>query len=250
MAQYPSNAPMMEPSPAPSGWLPVWIKAVSQPNEQTYVSITEHPGATTRTALIWVFIAGTISGLVQAIVQTIMTATGAATQIPIPGLEEYMPPATGGDAGSLGMSLVIGLCLSPLAGLISVLGFSIFTAVIQWIAKLFGGVGTFEKLAYALAAITVPVTLVTSVLALLNAIPFIGICTGIISMFIGLYALVLEILAVKAVNRFGLGAAVGSVLIPALVLVAVCVCVVVASMAALAPLMGNVFEQSLPGFTP
>ena len=118
MAQYPSNAPMMEPSPAPSGWLPVWIKAVSQPNEQTYVSITEHPGATTRTALIWVFIAGTISGLVQAIVQTIMTATGAATQIPIPGLEEYMPPATGGDAGSLGMSLVIGLCLSPLAGLI------------------------------------------------------------------------------------------------------------------------------------
>lgn len=115
---------------------------------------------------------------------------------------------------------------------------------------MFGGVGTFEKLAYALAAITVPVTLVTSVLALLNAIPFIGICTGIISMFIGLYALVLEILAVKAVNRFGLGAAVGSVLIPALVLVAVCVCVVVASMAALAPLMGNVFEQSLPGFTP
>lgn len=250
MEQTPSNAPIMDSPPGPAGWLPTWIKAVSQPNEQTFITITEHPDATTRTAFIWVFIAGTISGVAQSILQAIILATGGASSMIIPGLEQFSQQPAGGDASAVGVSLVAGLCLSPVAGLISILFFAIFTAITQWVAKLFGGSGTFEKLAYGLASITVPFTLVSSVLALAGAIPYVNICTGVLSFGLGIYALVLEIMAVKAVNRFGWGAAVGSVLLPALAIAFFCACLVVAGTAMLAPIIGNVFGQGFPGVSP
>lgn len=241
MEQLPSNEPIMESRPGPAGWLPVWIKAVSKPNEQTFVEITEHPDAVSRTAFIWVFIAGTVSGIFQAILQTIYAATGTTPQLPIPGLEQYMPSG-GGDAGAIGITLIAGLCLSPVAGVISVIFFAIFTAIVQWIAKLFGGVGSFDKLAYALAAITVPFTLVSSALALFTAIPFVGACFGILSLGLSLYLIVLEVMAVKGVNRFGWGAAIGSVFIPGLVVFIFLCCIVFAGLTLLAPVIGNVFE--------
>jgi len=250
MNQTPSNTPLMDSPPGPAGWLPVWIKAVSQPNEQTFIAITEQPDATSRTAFIWVFIAGTISGIVQSILRTIILATGGVPQMPIPGLEQFSQQPVGGDASSIGISLVTGLCLSPVAGLISILFFAIFTAITQWVAKLFGGSGTFEKLAYGLAAVTVPFTLVSSVLTLVSAIPYVNICTGILSFGLGIYALVLEIMAVKAVNRFGWGAATGSILLPAFAIAFFCACLIVAGAALLAPVIGNVFGQGMPSFSP
>jgi hypothetical protein len=243
MSQMPSNAPVLDSKPGPAGWLPVWIKAVSQPNEQTFISLTETPEATSKTAFIWVFIAGTISGIAQAIFQAISTALGVTPQMPIPGLEQFTPPPTTGDGTTAIVSLVTGLCLSPVAGLISIIFFAIGTAVTQWIAKLFGGTGTFEKLAYASAAISVPVTLVSSVLIVFGAIPYVNICTGILSFGIGIYALVLQIMAVKGVNRFGWGPAIGSVLIPGVVIFAVCACVVFGGLMLMGPVLNDTFNQ-------
>ncbi len=239
MEQMPSNMPIMESKPGPAGWLPVWIKAVSKPNEQTFVEITEQPDAVSRMAFIWVFIAGTVSGIFQAILQTIYAATGTTPQIP--GFEQYMPSG-GGDASAIGITLIISLCLSPVIGVVSVIFFAIGTAIVQWIAKLSGGVGSFDKLAYALAAITVPFTLISSVLALFTAIPFVGACFGILSLGLGIYAIVLQVMAVKGVNRFGWGAAIGSVFIPGLVVFIFLCCIVFAGAALLAPVIGNVFE--------
>ena len=243
MEQTPSNAPIMEPKPGPAGWFPVWIKAVTQPNEQAFVDITSHPDATTKTALIWIFIAGTLSGIVQAIVRTIILATGGVPQMTIPGLEQFTQQPTGGDAGTIGFSLLAGLCLSPVAGLLSIVFFAIGVAIIQWIAKLFGGAGTFEKLAYGMAAISVPITLVSLILTLLSAIPFIGICTGILSIGVGIYALVLQIIAVKGVNRFGWGQAAGSVLLPGVVILVVCGCIVIGGLMLMGPTIGNVLSE-------
>ncbi|MBC7875814.1 MAG: YIP1 family protein [Anaerolineales bacterium] len=225
MEQIPSNTPIMESKPGPAGWLPVWIKAVTKPNEQTFVDITEHPDMNARTAYIWVFIAGTISGILQAIATTIRLATGMNSQFQqIPGLEQYFPQSTGG-AGSAGVSLITGLCVSPIAGLISVVVFALFVAIIQWIAKLFGGTGTYEKLLYAIAAISVPFTLVSSLLAIFAVIPYVGACFGILSFGLSIYALVLQVMAVKGVNRFGWGPAIGSVFIPIVIILITCACV-------------------------
>ncbi|NOH04129.1 MAG: hypothetical protein HND47_20230 [Chloroflexi bacterium] len=243
MDQMPSNMPVMESKPGPAGWVQTWVTAITKPNEQTYIDLTEQPNANAKTAFLWVFIAGTISGIFQAILQAIYAALGITPQLPFPGMEQFnqFQPA-GGGAGSIGVSLLTGLCLSPVGGLFAMLFFAILVAVVQWIAKLFGGVGTFEKLAYAFAAISFPFTLISSVLALFNAIPFVGICISVISFGLVIYALVLEIMAVKGVNRFGWGPAVGSVLIPVFVFFLVCVCVVVIGMMMLGPVIGEVFS--------
>ena len=242
MEQMPSNTPVMESKPGPAGWLPVWIKAVTKPYEQTFVDITEHPDVSSKTAYIWVFIAGTISGIIQAFSTTIRMATGVGSQLQqIPGLEQYLPQTTGGG-GSVGVSLIGGLCASPLAGLFSVIFFALFAAVIQWIAKLFGGTGTYEKLLYALAAITVPFTIVSSLFILLSVIPYVGICTGVISIGLAIYSLVLQIMAVKAVNRFGWGQATGSVFLPGCVIFIFCACVVFGGLMLLGPVIRDTFE--------
>ena len=242
MEQMPSNAPIMETKPGPAGWLPVWIKALTKPNEQTFADISDHPDATSKTAFIWVFIAGTLSGIFQAVLQAIYMATGTSPQITIPGLEQFTETPIAADGGNAMVSLVTGLCLSPVAGIVSILFFALGVAIIQWIAKLFGGIGTFDKMAYALAAISVPFTLISSVLALFSAIPYVGLCTGLISLGIGIYALVLQVMAVKGVNRFGWGAAIGSVFIPGIVIFLVCFCVVFGTLLLLGPVIGDVFQ--------
>lgn len=240
------NTPVVPPSsrpPGPAGWFPVWIKAVTKPNEQTFVDITESPDASSKTAYLWVFIAGTISGIIQAISAAIIAATGASSPLSqIPGLEQYFPQSAGGG-GSVGITLVSGLCMSPLAGLLSIVFFALGVAIMQWIAKLFGGTGTYEKLLYAFAAISVPFTIVSSLFALLNAIPYVGICTGIISFGLSIYALVLQVTAIKAVNRFGWGQAIGSVLLPVILILVVCSCVVIITLTLLGPVIGNVFND-------
>ena len=249
MEQMPSNTPIMESKPGPAGWLPVWIKAVTRPNEQTFVDITEHPDMSARTAYIWVFIAGTISGIIQAIATTTRMAMGLNSQFQqIPGMDQYFPQSTGG--GGAGVSLIAGLCASPIAGLVSVVLFALVVAIVQWIAKLFGGTGTYDKLLYAMAAITVPFTIVSSLLTLLTVIPYVGICFGIFSLGLSIYALVLQVMAVKGVNRFGWGQAAGSVFIPGCVVFILCACVVFGGLMLLGPAIRDTFQQINPNFAP
>ncbi len=241
MEQLPSNEPVMDGTkPGLAGWIQVWIKAVTKPSENTFYELTEDPAATSKTAYLWVFIAGTISGVFQAILQGIYTASG--TTPTIPGLEEFMPASTG-DAGSAIVSVLISICLAPVVGGITVLFFALGTAITQWIAKLFNGLGTYDKLLYAFAAITVPFTLVSSVLSLFTAIPFLGACFGLLSLGLAIYVIVLQIMAVKGVNRFGWGPAVGSVLIPAAVIFTLCCCVIFGLSMLLGPVIGDVFNQ-------
>ena len=240
MEQMPSNTRIMESKPGPAGWLSIWIKAVTQPNEQTFVDITEHPDMSAKAAYIWVFIAGTISGIIQAVANTIRVATGVGSPFQqIPGMEQYIPQSAG---GGVGISLIGGICASPLAGLLSVVFFALFVAIVQWIAKLFGGTGTYEKLLYAMAAIIVPFTIVSSLFILLGVIPYVGICTGLISLGLLIYLLILYVMAVKAVNRFGWGQATGSVFLPGCAIVFVCGCIVIGGLTLLGPVIGKTFE--------
>lgn len=253
MEQMPSNMPVLESKPGPAGWVQTWIMAVTKPNENTFVVLTERPEATSRTAFIWVFIAGVISSITSTIVRAIYSAVGLAPQMPdIPGLEnlqQFNQFQGGGDAGSIGVALLTGVCLSPLGGLLAVVFFAIGVAIVQWIAKLFGGVGTFDKLAYAFAAIAFPFSIISAVMTLLGAIPYVNYCTGIISFALGIYSLVLQIMAVKATNRFGYGPAAGSVFIPGCVVFLLCACVVIGTLSLLGPAINEVFQgiqQGLP----
>jgi hypothetical protein len=153
-------------------------------------------------------------------------------------LEQYLPQSTGSGPG-FGVSLIGGLCASPFVGLLAIVLFALLVAIVQWIAKLFGGTGTYENLLYAFAAIYVPFTIVSSLFALLSAIPFVGICARVISLGLFIYYLVLQVMAAKAVNRFGWGQATGSVLIPGCVVFILCACLVAGGVALLVPIIKN-----------
>jgi hypothetical protein len=93
--------------------------------------------------------------------------------------------------------------------------------------------------------------LVSGLLASLNSIPYVAICSSVLVIGISLYSLYLEIVAVKAVNGFDWGKAVGSVLIPFFAILFVCGCLVIGSLMLLGPVIGDVFStinQSLGGY--
>jgi uncharacterized membrane protein YhhN len=85
-------------------------------------------------------------------------------------------------------------------------------------------------------------TIVSSLFVLLGVIPLVGICIGVISFGVGIYSLVLQVMALKAVNRFGWGQAAGSLFLPGCVVFIICACVVVGGLALLGPMIGNAFK--------
>ncbi|MDO9302699.1 MAG: Yip1 family protein [Anaerolineales bacterium] len=233
MSQF-DNTPIMPSSsrePGSAGWLSVWIKAVTQPNEQTFIDITDHPDALPKTAYIWIFLVGTLSMIVSGVIQAALGAAGVGGQ------------SGEGMGAVIGGSVIGAICISPVAGALSVLFFALGVAIMQWVAKLFGGTGSYDKLVYAMAAISVPVTLVSMLLVPFNAVPFLNICTGLLSIGLSFYALFLQITAVKAVNRFGWGQAAGSVLLPGLTILIVCGCIVIGGLMLMGPMIGDVFSE-------
>lgn len=222
----PSNTPVMESKPGPAGWLQVWIKAITKPGEQTFIEISESPDAKIQTALIWATIAGFLGGIGVGI-----------------GLALRSFIQNGGSSDGMG-TIAMFICGYPIAlAIINPITLALSTALFQWIAKLFGGVGSYEKLIYSLAAVAVPITIVSGAINLLSGIPIVGICIGIFSFLVSIYAIVLNITAVKAVNRFGWGQAAGSVLIPAVVIGIFCGCIVFGGMLLLGPAIRDVFYQ-------
>jgi len=222
-----------------------WISAVTQPNESTFARIIAQPGATTGKALLWVFVASLITSFASLIAQTVSIGSqmGGLEQFLPPEITRELPTAVGGSAFGIGTVI----CGTPVIAILSVLGFAIGVALVQWVARLFGGTGSFEKLAYAYSAITVPYSVVAAVFALLGIIPIVGILTGLASFALSIYVLVLEVIAVKAVNNLDTGKAVGSVLLPGVVIFLLICCCFAIFAVALGPTIGDVFSEITNG---
>jgi hypothetical protein len=229
------NTPMLPPPSGISEWFSVWRDAVTKPSEQTYARIALAPNAKLTTAFLWIFLGSLVNFFLASLVQgALMRQMMQNSNFGVQGF----PEAAGGG-------LIAAICGAPVAAIISVVFFALTTGVVQLIAKMFGGRGTFDQLAYALAAILAPFYLVSSLITLLGAIPYVGACFGIVGLGVGLYVLVLEIMAVKGVNQFGWGQAIASLLLPVFAIV----CCISVAIAAALPAISEVFnsiQQSLP----
>jgi hypothetical protein len=233
------NTPMLPPPSGVSEWFSVWRDALTKPSDQTFARIAQSPNAKLTTALLWVFLGSLVNALFASFVQ------GAI-------IRQMMQNSDfGGNRfpGMAGGGLVAVICGVPIGAVISVVAFVIFVGIVQLVAKMFGGRGTFDQLAYATAAILAPFSLINSVLTLLTAIPFAGLCFGLVSLVAVLYVIALEVMAVKGVNQFGWGQALGSYFLPFLVLVC-CVSIgVIGALRALGPGINDIFnsiQQSIP----
>lgn len=216
-----------------------WIDAITKPSETTFAALAVSPNAKATTAYLWYFVAMLVELLCASLVQGAVLRAAVEQQ----GYGGNLP------GGGLGFTLITAICGAPILAVIGTLFFAIWTAIIQWIAKMFGGRGTFDQMAYAFSAIAVPYALVAAVLILLGAIPFVGLCFRILSILATLYIIVLNVMAVKGVNQFGWGPAFGALFIPGLVIGFLCCCLIFGLSAVLGASIGNIFNsinQSLP----
>ena len=223
-----SNAPM----PSGGGSKPIfqiWIDALTKPNENTFAEIASSPNAKASTAYLWVF----IGYLVEFFLSFLVNGGRALSQF---------GGSNAGFGGGVGGTLIAAVCGGPILAVIATIFFAIWTLIIQWIAKMFGGQGTNDQMAYAFAAITLPFAVISGVVSLFAAIPYVGYCFSAILAIAGIYVIVLNVMAVKGVNRFGWGQAIGSLIIPGLVIGFVCAFVVIATLAVMGPIIGNVFS--------
>ena len=218
--------------PPSQGAFPVWSKVFTKPSEQTFREITSHPEAKAKSAYIWVFLAGTFSGLVNSLVQMIVVGQAA------PNLGQMPAVATALKFGGI-LGVV---CGAPIAGLFSVIGFAIGVAIVQLTAKFFGGQGSFDRLAYAFGAITVPFTLVSALMVPLNAIPFVSFGTLPVLVLLGLYVLYLQLTAVKAVHACNWGEAAAILFLPALLIVMLCGAAFLFTMRAAGPALSEILQ--------
>jgi hypothetical protein len=231
--------------PPTQGALPVWTKVYTKPGEQTFLEITEHPEAKARTAYIWVFLAGTLSGLINSLTRFIVALIGLKQTMPQFG---ELPSGTSGVMGVGG--LLIAICSAPLAGLFAVIGFALGAAIIHATARFFGGQGSFDKMAYAFAAVAVPFSLVSAFMIPVNAIRFAGFCTLPVLLVLSLYTLYLNIAAVKAVHRFGWGEAAAATILPAVLLTLLCGLMFLLLIRLAGPSINDVFRQIQQGLNP
>ena len=219
--------------PERMGIFDIWFEALTQPREETFVRIANQPNATTGNALIWVFMATLVAGMVAAVVQTF----SMRSMFNAPFFNEYMPEGFGGT-----LSIGTLVCSVPIGAALGALSFAISVGIIQWVAKLFGGIGSFEKLAFVMAAISVPASLISALFSLLGLIPYVNILAGLIAFAFFIYVLVLEVTAVKAVNYFGWGQAIGSVFLPVAGLFLIACCCIAALLAMLGPVIQDMFN--------
>jgi hypothetical protein len=225
------------PEPRSDSVFNIWGRALTKPNELTYAELASSPRAKATTAFLWMFVAALIQFFLSALVQRQM----------MNNFQRYgLDMGQFGNRGGIGAILVGLFCIAPIMAALSTLMFAVVTAVMQWIARMFGGTGTYDQLAYALAAIAAPLTILSGILSLFGAIPFAGLCFIPISFLVGIYVLVLQLMAIKGVNHFGWGGALGAYFIPVLVLVLICSCLTGISVAALIPII----RQTVPNLRP
>lgn len=217
------------PEPRPESPIQIWQKALTRPNEQTYAEIASSPHAKASTAYLWMFVAYLIQLFLSALVSN-RAMQALATQY---GYGQYL------QNRGFGSTLVGAICGAPIGAIIGTLFFALGIVIIQWLARTFGGRGTTDQLAYAVAAILAPYLILSGIVGLFSAIPYVGYCISAILALVGLYILFLEITAVKGVNGISWGAAIGAVLIPIAVVAFLCACLIGGSLAALVPVIRN-----------
>lgn len=217
----------MSQEPEPSGvsqaaesfsWSEVWLRALTRPSVTTFESLLQDPNATTQRAYIWIAVSALIAYLVSLVLASGFLAVDERL------LAELMASMA-----------ICGLCGAIIAPLLSVLALIINAGFAHLCARALGGPGTYGQLAYAFASYQAPLALISGALA---AIP----CVRYLDIAIALYVIVLNVIAVQAVHRFGWGKSVVCAVVAPIVLLVIVACIIIALLTLLGPAVGNVFS--------
>jgi len=174
-------------------WFEAWRSALTRPNEETFRSLANDPNGSLGRALRWIAISSAISYLITTSLPLLFSSL-----LPGPSFLEALEYEVGLLlSGGLMIAGVYG-CGLPLVVFISTIGMLIYSGVVQVTARAFGGEGTLTSMTYVLAAFTAPLTVLIGVITWIPQVNYLAIPLGI-------YSMLLTLLAVKSVNRMSWG---------------------------------------------
>lgn len=189
----------------------IWIKAITGPTEENYLSILKSGEPSFGTAAMWMVVAGIVSGIVN----------GAAAFL-------FDSPMAELGVGAGALFIVYPIMI--------VIGFFIGSGIYYLVAKALGGTGDFGEQSYLLAAGQAPLNMIAGVI---SVIPVLG---GCIAGLASLYVIYLNVLSIKTAHGFDWGKAVATVLIPLVVIfILACGCIFALTLTGAA--VGGVFEE-------
>ncbi len=229
------------PPPLPSPPMPIfrtWLKALTSPSARTYAEIAASPGAKASTAFLWVFLAALLEMIVYFLV--------------VGPLQEDMQQALAGSHTVLARPAISPLevvCGAPIVAVFMLLWFMASSGVMHLIARAFSAKAAYLQWAYTMSAIFVPTALISTVLLAFEALGrTVALCMGGLSLLLALYVVVIQVIAIKAVEQISwAGAVVSIIAIPAIL---ICLsCAVIGVLMLMGPSIGTVFSsinQSLP----
>jgi hypothetical protein len=194
-----SEIPSVPEMPAePLSWIDTWANALTAPSVANYEEISNQPGANLGKAYAWIALSGVVAYVLETLIQLLFKDSSPE----LSALTRSLP------FDLTGMTLAVTACMAPVVAIGAMISLTINAGFIQFLARLLGGQGSFVKLAFVTSAYLSPLAIITGTL---SAIPFVSL----VNLPIAIYAIVLNVIAVKSVNRFGWGKAVlASVIIP------------------------------------
>jgi hypothetical protein len=209
-----------------AGAIETWRRVLTQPGEPVFEQEKMSPNATLQTALIWMVIAGVVAAIFGWLAGLMGAASMSAmiSQMGLPPeMQAQMGPMIAAMTGSAGLAAIITVPLFFLIG----------TFILHLIAKMLGGQGEYSTLAYLFATFQAPLTIISSILAI---IPFLG---GCVAFLIFIYTYVEGYFAVKANYGLTSGRAIAVILIPLALLFILVFCLAIVAGGILAGLSGS-----------
>ena len=196
-----------------------WLNVLTKPGEEVFAAEREKDSATLKTALVWIILASVIAALLATLRARIFSSQlgglGQFVELLPADLQEGIGPAMAIDtAGGTALSL-LSIISGPLSFLISV-------GIYHLIASVFGGRGQFGRYAYLSATFMAPLMIVSS---LLIFVPILGFC---LTIFLGIYQVVLTFYATKVEYKLSQGRAIVVILVPVLAALILAACVLAA----------------------
>jgi thioredoxin-like negative regulator of GroEL len=225
-------------------WVEAWTLALTRPTSKTYASLLADPNAGALRALTWIVATALFGAFFFILMQAaVLLATGQA--LPTAGRALNADPLA-----VIGIAL---LCAAPLNAVGLVINLSINAAIFNLAGRVLGGRGTFGGQLYAMTLFTAPLLVLGFVaftfayLAItLTQNPSLTLLLSCIALPLGLYALYLNVLALKAAQGFGWGRAILAFLLPVLAGVALYACLVFVAAQALGPTFLQDLQRNLP----
>lgn len=189
--------------PQPRKWYKIWFDLWKHPGVETFRSILQEPGVKVSRAFIWLSTSGFITYFVTTLVYQIL----------------YPELIFVADI----RYTTYWLCFTIVSPIIAIAGISISGLIYHGIAKLMGGLGTWDQLVYCFSAVGASFTLISGffsimILVLSSALQDLSVVSGWVLLPLSIYVIVLNVNAIDAVERIGTRKAVVTLFVPFIIL--------------------------------